>query len=157
MGMAKKIRNRVLTFNPDISAFEERREKRKRNLQKGKQSGPKICTVDGFQGSEMDVILVSLVRSNYDNNIGFLKDLRRLNVAATRARKHLVIFCNVRTVSKDAEIKKLVSQHINYKTWLQNPNKYLNKCSTKNKKPRKNKKSKKTKKNPLKDVTNKLS
>jgi len=99
---------------------DERKQKRKINLQKGVLSGPKISTVDGFQGSEMDVILVSLVRSNLDKNIGFLKDLRRLNVATTRARKHLVIFCNADTVSKNKEIGRLVEGSMSYDDWFEN-------------------------------------
>lgn len=118
--MAKNIRNQHLCFNPDISALDERKQKRKINLQKGVLSGPKISTVDGFQGSEMDVILVSLVRSNLDKNIGFLKDLRRLNVATTRARKHLVIFCNADTVSKNKEIGRLVRENMSYDDWFEN-------------------------------------
>jgi len=118
--MAKNIRNQHLCFDPDISAVDERKQKRKINLQKGVLSGPKISTVDGFQGSEMDVILVSLVRSNLDKNIGFLKDLRRLNVATTRARKHLVIFCNADTVSKNKEIGRLVKGSMSYDDWFEN-------------------------------------
>jgi len=50
-----------------------------------------VNTVDGFQGQERDVIVISLVRSNDDGNIGFLHDLRRMNVAITRARMKLLI------------------------------------------------------------------
>ena len=50
-----------------------------------------INTVDGFQGQERDIIVISLVRSNDDGQIGFLRDLRRMNVAITRARMKLII------------------------------------------------------------------
>lgn len=50
-----------------------------------------VHTVDGFQGQERDVIYISLVRSNTTNEIGFLQDIRRMNVALTRARKKLVV------------------------------------------------------------------
>ncbi len=50
-----------------------------------------VHTVDGFQGQERDVIGISLVRSNDDGEIGFLQDVRRMNVALTRARKKLVV------------------------------------------------------------------
>ncbi|MEF8879813.1 MAG: IGHMBP2 family helicase [Candidatus Thermoplasmatota archaeon] len=60
-----------------------------------------IDTVDGFQGREKEVILLSLVRSNLDNSVGFLKDLRRLNVSITRARKKLVVVADSTTVCRD--------------------------------------------------------
>lgn len=50
-----------------------------------------VNTVDGFQGQERDVIVISLVRSNAEGDIGFLRDLRRMNVAITRARMKLII------------------------------------------------------------------
>ena len=50
-----------------------------------------VNTVDGFQGQERDVIVISLVRSNEQGDIGFLRDLRRMNVAITRARMKLII------------------------------------------------------------------
>ena len=50
-----------------------------------------VNTVDGFQGQERDVIIISLVRSNAEGNIGFLCDLRRMNVAITRARMKLIL------------------------------------------------------------------
>ncbi len=58
-----------------------------------------VNTVDGFQGQERDVILISLVRSNDNGNIGFLRDLRRMNVAMTRARMKLIIIGNVPTLT----------------------------------------------------------
>jgi ATP-dependent RNA/DNA helicase IGHMBP2 len=57
-----------------------------------------LNTVDGFQGQERDVIYISLVRSNDKNEIGFLKDIRRMNVALTRARKKLVVVGNSATL-----------------------------------------------------------
>ncbi|KAL8439503.1 hypothetical protein Efla_001434 [Eimeria flavescens] len=57
-----------------------------------------VQTVDGFQGKEREVIIISLVRSNPRKEIGFLADTRRLNVAVTRARKHLVIIGDSETV-----------------------------------------------------------
>jgi superfamily I DNA and/or RNA helicase len=50
-----------------------------------------INTVDAFQGQERDIITISLVRSNDDGEIGFLNDIRRINVALTRARKKLIV------------------------------------------------------------------
>ena len=66
-----------------------------------------VNTVDGFQGQERDVILISLVRSNDEGQIGFLKDLRRMNVAMTRARMKLFILGNKDTMTKHPFYKKL--------------------------------------------------
>ena len=66
-----------------------------------------VNTVDGFQGQERDVILISLVRSNDEGQIGFLKDLRRMNVAMTRARMKLTILGNKDTMTKHPFYKKL--------------------------------------------------
>jgi predicted DNA helicase len=67
-----------------------------------------INTVDGFQGREKEVILISLVRSNSHNNIGFLRDLRRLNVALTRAKRKLIIIGDSSAIEKNETYKNLV-------------------------------------------------
>ena len=66
-----------------------------------------VNTVDGFQGQERDVILISMVRSNEDGQIGFLRDLRRMNVAITRSRMKLIILGDVETLTKHPFYKKL--------------------------------------------------
>ena len=66
-----------------------------------------VNTVDGFQGQERDVIVISLVRSNDDGNIGFLTDLRRMNVAMTRARMKLIIIGSVATLTRHPFYRKL--------------------------------------------------
>lgn len=66
-----------------------------------------VNTVDGFQGQERDVIIISLVRANEEGGIGFLKDLRRMNVAITRARMKLIILGDVSTLTKHPFYKKL--------------------------------------------------
>ncbi|MCR5513755.1 MAG: AAA family ATPase [Prevotella sp.] len=58
-----------------------------------------VNTVDGFQGQERDVIILSLVRSNDEGQIGFLRDLRRMNVAITRARMKVIILGDRRTLT----------------------------------------------------------
>lgn len=58
-----------------------------------------IDTVDSFQGSECDIIIISLVRSNTDHDIGFLRDIRRMNVAITRARRKLIIIGDGSTIA----------------------------------------------------------
>jgi len=55
--------------------------------------------VDGFQGRENEAVVVSLTRSNSENEVGFLTDIRRMNVAITRARRHLLVVGDSATVS----------------------------------------------------------
>ena len=71
-----------------------------RDLLKGENLS--IQSVDGFQGQEKDIIYLSLVRSNENAQIGFLKDYRRMNVALTRARKKLVVIGDSATLGNDA-------------------------------------------------------
>ncbi|MCR4765193.1 MAG: AAA family ATPase [Bacteroidaceae bacterium] len=68
-----------------------------------------VNTVDGFQGQERDVIFISLVRANEDGQIGFLRDLRRMNVAITRARMKLVILGDASTLGKHPFYRKLMA------------------------------------------------
>jgi predicted DNA helicase len=64
-----------------------------------KQTGIEIDTVDGFQGRESEAVIVSLVRSNRNGEIGFLQDVRRMNVALTRARRKLIVIGDSATVT----------------------------------------------------------
>lgn len=66
-----------------------------------------VNTVDGFQGQERDIMMISLVRSNDSGQIGFLSDLRRMNVAITRARMKLIIIGDASTLSHHPFYKKL--------------------------------------------------
>ena len=66
-----------------------------------------VNTVDGFQGQERDIILISLVRNNSQGDIGFLRDLRRMNVAITRARMKLIILGDKTTLTAHNFYKKL--------------------------------------------------
>lgn len=66
-----------------------------------------VNTVDGFQGQERDIIVISLVRSNDEGQIGFLRDLRRMNVAITRARMKLIILGDASTMTRHPFYKKL--------------------------------------------------
>lgn len=59
-----------------------------------------INTIDSFQGQERDIVYISMTRSNADNTIGFLSDIRRMNVAMTRARKKLVVIGDSATLSQ---------------------------------------------------------
>ena len=58
-----------------------------------------VNTIDSFQGQERDIVYISMVRSNSDGIIGFLSDIRRMNVAMTRARKKLVVIGDSATIS----------------------------------------------------------
>lgn len=66
-----------------------------------------VDTVDGFQGQERDVIVISMVRSNDEGNLGFLRDLRRMNVAMTRARMKLIIIGSVVTLTSHPFYRRL--------------------------------------------------
>ena len=68
-----------------------------------------VKSVDGFQGREKEVVILSLVRSNVAQNLGFLVEKRRLNVGVTRARRQLVLVCDSETVSKDETLKQFVN------------------------------------------------
>ena len=69
-----------------------------------------IATVDGFQGREKDCVVLSATRSNEKGDVGFLADVRRMNVAVTRARMHCVLVCDTDTVGRhDAFLRRLVA------------------------------------------------
>ncbi|XP_066541765.1 DNA-binding protein SMUBP-2 [Hoplias malabaricus] len=67
-----------------------------------------IKSVDGFQGREKEAVLLSLVRSNRKGEVGFLAEDRRINVAVTRARRHLMVVCDSQTVRNHDFLKSLV-------------------------------------------------
>lgn len=84
-----------------------RKELRKREFFRPYRHLLTVNTVDGFQGQERDIILISLVRSNDGGDIGFLRDLRRMNVAITRARMKLIILGSSETMTSHSFYKKL--------------------------------------------------
>lgn len=71
--------------------------------------GLEIDSVDGFQGREKEAVIVSLVRSNRDNDIGFLADVRRINVALTRARRFLLVIGDSATLAVHPFYERLFS------------------------------------------------
>ncbi|GFO34359.1 DNA-binding protein smubp-2 [Plakobranchus ocellatus] len=70
--------------------------------------GLEIKSVDGFQGREKEAVVISMVRSNLTGEVGFLSEKRRINVAVTRARRHLAVVCDSDTVCHDPFIASLV-------------------------------------------------
>jgi hypothetical protein len=85
--------------------------------------GVEVRTVDGFQGREKEIILISLVRSNNENEIGFLINEQRMNVLLTRAKCAMIVFGNKRT---------LISNHL-WKRWIEsvptvNSTQFVNEC-----------------------------
>jgi ATP-dependent RNA/DNA helicase IGHMBP2 len=76
-----------------------------------------INTIDSFQGQERDIVYISMTRSNPENKIGFLSDIRRMNVAMTRARKKLVVIGDSATLSQ-------FPFYSNFITWAQDRNAY---------------------------------
>ena len=81
--------------------------------------GLEIGTVDGLQGREKEAVVLSLVRCNEAGVVGFLAELRRLNVALTRARRHLTIVGDSATLAHDRDLRSLVEhlqQHACYRS-----------------------------------------
>jgi ATP-dependent RNA/DNA helicase IGHMBP2 len=76
-----------------------------------------VQTIDSFQGQERDIILISLVRSNDNQQIGFLSDYRRMNVAMTRAKLKLVIIGDSATLGSDSFYQDLL-------TWVEEKGTY---------------------------------
>ena len=76
-----------------------------------------INTVDGFQGQERDIIVISMVRSNREGQVGFLRDLRRMNVAITRARMKLMLIGNRETLCRHPFYRKLDEYVTHLEDW----------------------------------------
>jgi superfamily I DNA and/or RNA helicase len=74
----------------------------------GASSGIEIDSVDGFQGREKEAVIVSLVRSNREGEVGFLADTRRMNVALTRARRKLIVIGDSATITSHGFYKRIV-------------------------------------------------
>ncbi|HVP68802.1 MAG TPA: AAA domain-containing protein [Anaeromyxobacteraceae bacterium] len=85
-----------------ISPYDAQVQRLREILSGRLDEGLEVDTVDGFQGREKDAVVVSLVRSNDSGEVGFLSDVRRMNVAITRARKKLVVVGDSATVCRHA-------------------------------------------------------
>ena len=79
-----------------------------KGLLKEKYPEIEIGSVDGFQGREKEAVVISLVRSNDNGEVGFLKEDRRLNVAITRAKRHVCVVCDSETVGKHPFLQRMV-------------------------------------------------
>ena len=91
-----------------ISPYDDQVDLLRRNLPLDIRKDLEVKTVDGFQGREKEVIIVSFVRSNPQGVIGFLSDLRRLNVSLTRARRKLIILGDSKTLRGHETYRKLI-------------------------------------------------
>lgn len=129
----KKIgKARVLDENIDVGIISPYRAQVKYLRQRIKKSQAfkpfrhliSVNTVDGFQGQERDIIFISLVRANEEGQIGFLADLRRMNVAITRARMKLIILGDTNTLCKHKFYKQLYEETYHFSSSL--GNKHLN-------------------------------
>lgn len=129
----KKIgKARVLDENIDVGIISPYRAQVKYLRQRIKKSQAfkpfrhliSVNTVDGFQGQERDIIFISLVRANEEGQIGFLADLRRMNVAITRARMKLIILGDTNTLCKHKFYKQLYEETYHFSPSL--GNKHLN-------------------------------
>ena len=78
-------------------------------FQKEGLSGVEVGTVDGFQGREKEIVILSLVRSNAEREIGFLSDYRRLNVGVSRAKRQLIVIGDAQTLSSSPVLKRMIS------------------------------------------------
>ncbi|KAH0690001.1 hypothetical protein MTR67_014323 [Solanum verrucosum] len=76
-------------------------------------TGVDVATIDSFQGREADAVIISMVRSNNLGAVGFLGDNRRMNVAITRARKHVAVVCDSSTICHNTYLARLL-RHIRY-------------------------------------------
>jgi len=108
--LVKEIIDKLLNFgiNPEsigiITPYKDHEEYLKSLIQ-----DIEIHTVDGFQGREKEIIIISLVRSNPEEEIGFLDDIRRLNVAITRAKRKLIIVGDIGTLGKHDIYTRLIN------------------------------------------------
>ncbi|EDM24324.1 IGHMBP2 family helicase [Caminibacter mediatlanticus] len=110
LSLCKKLieNNAKQEFIGVITPYKDHEEYIKKLMENEKIEGIEIKSVDGFQGREKEIIIVSLVRANEKENIGFLDDIRRLNVAITRPKRKLIIVGDAKTLSTNQTYQHLI-------------------------------------------------
>ena len=111
----------ISPYNGQVRAIHDLLESSGGLEKEGKWNGIEVRSVDGYQGREKEVIILSAVRSNPDGNVGFLDDSRRLNVALTRAKRGLIVIGDPKTLRNQrdwdfwltwVEEKNLIGWHL---------------------------------------------
>jgi ATP-dependent RNA/DNA helicase IGHMBP2 len=94
-----------------------------RNKLKPLYPAVEIGSVDGFQGREKEAVVLSLVRSNSSREVGFLAEDRRLNVAITRARRHVAVVCDADTIRRHKFLAAMLDyvevEGLEWRRWVQ--------------------------------------
>lgn len=106
--IAEKDIGVITPYSAQVDAISRKLEKMEEDQYIGK--GVIVSTVDGFQGKEKEVIIISTVRSNKAAEIGFLSDIRRMNVAITRAKKMLILIGDENTIQKNEFLGFILAQ-----------------------------------------------
>ena len=107
IGVITPFRSQLRLFN-DNPALHESRSK-----------GLEICTIDKFQGRDKSVIIISLVRSNNEGNVGrLLQDFRRLNVAFSRAKHKMIIVGSFNTMQRGSDVLRPVLESLMQRNWV---------------------------------------
>jgi ATP-dependent RNA/DNA helicase IGHMBP2 len=101
-----------------ISPYDAQVQRLRQLLATRVEEGLEVDSVDGFQGREKDAVVVSLVRSNDLGEVGFLSDVRRMNVAITRARKKLVVIGDSATVARHPFYESFVRHAQDVGAWV---------------------------------------
>lgn len=101
-----------------ISPYDGQVQRLRQLLERHLDAGLEVDTVDGFQGREKDAVIVSLVRSNPDGQLGFLADVRRINVAITRAKRKLVVIGDGATIARHPFYEGLITHAEKTGAWV---------------------------------------